>query len=78
MLADIQVTLHAMALQDMWGKHVLDNDGIKVNPRIVPDQVHLVNGYSCVRGCNQISFRYPKHNLANTVSNKPTGNVLVI
>ena len=39
MLADIQVTLHTIASQNMQGLHEIDNDGIKLRPRILPDHV---------------------------------------
>ena len=42
MLAEIKVTLHTIASQDMWRLHELDNDGIKLRPRILPDQVKTV------------------------------------
>ena len=41
MLADTHVTLHTIASQDMWGLRELDNDGIKLRPRILPDQVKI-------------------------------------
>ena len=38
MLADIQVRVHTIASQDMWGLHEQNNDRIKLMQCILPDQ----------------------------------------
>ena len=39
MLVHIQVSLHTIPSHDMWGLRELNNDEIKLRPRILPVQI---------------------------------------